>query len=270
MTAISLFKTAFTSGNYYEAMNNALKKLDGNYQMLHYPFHDGDISSIEQGQEKLIHYCTSHLTTMKDQNVLDLGCGNGTVAFFLEGKYDVNRILGVDLNSNNIQIANTEKERLKSTKVKFIEDDAQKLANVEDNSFNVVINIESAFHYPHKHLFLNEIYRVLKPGGQFIIADILTTKKGGFFLKNWKKKMDFHHWSLEDYLDAFEKVKLNLVSKDDISRNVIEGFQRSLKYMNNKSVSQLVKLFFFINVKLSIYLLKKKRAYYVFYGRKEG
>ncbi|MCF8334529.1 MAG: class I SAM-dependent methyltransferase, partial [Bacteroidales bacterium] len=268
MTTFSLFKTAFTTGNYYKAMNNALKKLDGSYQMLHYPYHDGDNSTIDQGQQKLIQYCTSYLTTMKDQKVLDLGCGNGTVAFSLAQNYDVDRIVGVDLNTNNIRIANIEKERRNSSKVKFIEDDAQKLAHIADNSFDVVINIESAFHYPHKHLFLNEIYRVLRPGGQFIIADILTIQKRKSLLKKWKKKMNFHHWSLDDYMDAFEEVKLNLVSKDDISRNVIEGFQRSLKYMNNKSVSQLVKLFFFINVKLSIYLLKKKRAYYVFYGRK--
>ncbi|MCF8338941.1 MAG: hypothetical protein K9I74_13275, partial [Bacteroidales bacterium] len=78
------------------------------------------------------------------------------------------------------------------------------------------------------------------------------------------------HWSLEDYMDAFDKGRLSLVSKNDISHNVIEGFRTSLKYMGGMSMSQFLKFFFLVNVKLSIYLLKKKRRYYVFYGRKEA
>jgi SAM-dependent methyltransferase len=48
-----------------------------------------------------------------------------------------------------------------------------------DGVFDRVISIESAFHYPDKHAFLREAGRVLKPGGKFILADILRSQGRG-------------------------------------------------------------------------------------------
>ncbi len=269
MTTISLLKTAFTSGDYYKAMNNALRTLDGSYQMLHYPFYGEDTTTFDKAQENLINYCTSLLPSLKDKEVLDVGCGNGTVAKYLSNNHGVSRVLGVDLNHNNVRIANAEKEKQQNNSVHFIKDDAQHLQQIASNSFDYVINIESAFHYPDKEAFLDEVYRVLKPEGQFVIADILTTAKTRFYLKQWKKKMNFYHWTLEDYQETFSRKSLQLLSGNDISREVINGFKAYRTFLNDFEGSYLMKLFFLINVKLNIFLLSRKRRYYVFHGRKK-
>jgi len=46
-------------------------------------------------------------------------------------------------------------------------------------AFDRVISIESAFHYPDKPAFFREARRVLKPGGKFILADILRSPAAG-------------------------------------------------------------------------------------------
>ncbi len=167
------------------------------------------------------------------------------------------------------------KKRKKRSKnnVNFIEGDAQNLSQIKSNSIDIIINIESAFHYPQKELFIDEIYRILKPGGQFVIADILTTGKENILLKSWKKKMNYYHWSLAKYQDTFNRSNLKLNSNDDITDKVILGFKMYRNYFNKFTKNgnfrdTLLKLFFIINVKLNIRLLNTKRRYYIFHGEK--
>ncbi len=275
MATISLLKTAFTTGDYYKAMNKALKSINGDYQMLHYPYYINEIDNFIQAQKNLIEYCVNQISTIEYRTVLDLGCGNGVVAMYLAENYNVKKIIGVDLNKHNVDIANEEKRKRNVSNIDFIEDDAQNLSKIQTDSVDVVINIESAFHYPNKPAFLKEIHRVLKPGGQFMIADIITTRKGSPLLKKWKHKMNFHHWSLDEYKDAFNKSALKLQGKIDISDNVIKGFEVCRNFLNNFKLSnflgrKILQFFFYVNIKLNIYLLRKKRRYYIFYGINES
>ena len=56
-----------------------------------------------------------------------------------------------------------------SEKTTFMLDDAQKLEQIGDNSVDLLICIESAFHYPDKHAFFSQIKRVLRPDGKLRI-----------------------------------------------------------------------------------------------------
>ena len=274
MSIFSLTKTAFATGDYYKAMNEALKSINGDYHMLHYPFYKDNKDSFSQAQNNLIEYCLQKFSVLTDKDLLDVGCGNGVVALYVADHYSVNSVIGVDVNSNNVKIANEEKKKRNKNNVKFIEGDAQNLSQINSNSIDIIINIESAFHYPQKELFIDEIYRILKPGGQFVIADILTTSKENMLLKGWKKKMNYYHWSFAKYRDAFNRSNLKLYTNDDITDKVISGFKMYKKYFNEFSKNgifrdTLLKLFFLINVKLNIRLLKTKRRYYIFFGEKQ-
>lgn len=273
MQAAQLFKTPFSNDHYYQSMNQALRAIDGNFRMLHYPFHESDGENFEQAQANLIHYCVNQLTPVSGKKILDVGCGNGTVALYLASQYPFEKVIGVDLNSNNIQIAADEKEKRNADHVEFLEGDAQDLQQIPSNSVDVVFNLESAFHYPDKNDFLHEVHRVLKPNGEFLIADIVSTKNGSTLLKPWKRKMNFHHWGNSDYSKAFRQNKLDLVQQADISPNIIQAFQRYQDYIGQFPLKGgmkhwILKLFFVINAKLVIHTLRKKRRYMVFYGQK--
>jgi ubiquinone/menaquinone biosynthesis C-methylase UbiE len=273
MSIFNLTKTAFATGDYYKSMNEALKSISGDYHMLHYPFYKDDKDSFSQAQNNLIEYCIKKVSILTDKDLLDIGCGNGVVALYVADSYSVNSVMGVDLNSNNVKIANEEKKTRNKDNVNFIEGDAQNLSQIQSNSIDIIINIESAFHYPQKELFIDEIYRILKPGWQFVIADILTTAKENRFLKSWKRKMNYYHWSFSEYRDAFNRSNLRMHSYDDITDKVILGFKMYRNYFskfrkNGNFRDTLLKLFFIINIKLNIRLLKTKRRYYIFLGEK--
>jgi ubiquinone/menaquinone biosynthesis C-methylase UbiE len=273
MPKINLTKSAFSTGSYYKSMNEALRSINGDYHMLHYPFYKDNKDSFSQAQINLIEYCINKFTSLADKDLLDIGCGNGVVALYVASNYPVHSVTGVDLNTDNLKIADEEKEKRSIINVNFIEGDAQNLWQIESNSIDIIINIESAFHYHHKELFIDEIYRILKPGGQFVIADILTTVKQNNFIKIWKTKMKYHHGSFAEYQDVFNRSSLKLYSNDDITDKVILGFKMYNNYFNElrkngKLRNTLLKMFFIINAKLNIQLLKTKRRYYIFHGGK--
>ena len=276
MGNISLFKAGVSTRDYYKTMNDALKAIDGDYHMLHYPLYLNGKDTFAQAQKNLIDYCVGKLPSLEDKMILDIGCGNGVLALYVAGNYQPDKIVGVDLNAGNIEIAIREKNRRNIDNVEFMIADAQDLSDIESNSFDVVVNIESAFHYPNKNMFLGEIYRVLKPGGNFVVADILTTHNGDSKIKkNWKNKMLYNHWTMEKYLEGFELSGLKLKEKDDITENVIKGFLVYRDYFMQFKIKgflrkAFIKLFFVVNVKLIISLLKNKRKYLVFQGVKES
>jgi len=274
MVSFRFLKTAFNSGDYYKSINEALRSDNGSYRMLHYPYYISEKDNFSQAQNNLIDYCICKLSDIEGKDILDIGCGNGIAALYIADKYPVKGLICVDINTDNIKIADEEKRRRKIENVTFIEGDAQNLIQLGSNSIDIIINIESAFHYPEKELFLEEIYRILKPRGQFIITDILTTSEGSLLLKRWKRKMKYNHWSFSRYNDAFSESKLTLKSKDDITDKVIlgfEAFRNYIKELRNKGKMNDIfsKLFLIFNLRLNVCLLKKRRKYYVFYGEKQ-
>ena len=272
MAKQTLFHAGFSSLNYYRTMNAALKTLNGGYRMLHYPLHINDGDDFIKGQENLVDYCISKLPELNGKKVLDIGCGNGIQTIYMKEKFNPGHITGIDLNHENIDIGRSEKQRLGLSGIDFKVDDAHKLELIEDNSIDYILNIESAFHYPLKQKFIEQVSRVLKPSGQFIIADILTTSNNSMATKSWKKKMHFNHWPEELYLNSFKEVGIQLDNKEDITNKVIQGFEDAKGFKIGKHIKpiqrSMLKIFFNINVNLNTRLLKKKRQYMIFVGSK--
>jgi ubiquinone/menaquinone biosynthesis C-methylase UbiE len=271
---VHLIKSGTSTGGYYDAMNNALKKISGDYTMLHYPLHVRDTDDFSCAQENLTRYCLSFVEPIKGKKVLEVGCGNGVQTKFIHEHYQPETITGLDINEGNIRITNKEKERRQSNSVQYLVGNAQDMKNIPDNSFDVVLNIESAFHYPDKEAFLKELNRVLVPGGSYLIADILTIrKKYEGSRSGWKTKMIFHHWTLDQYTKGIGKAGLKLIKQEDITSGIIRGFRNYPYWFPKINIPGLFrrwafKVFYFIHIRLNIYLLQTRRQYYIFAGTK--
>lgn len=271
---LKLSGTGFTHGQYYESMNFALKRLNNEHTMLHYPLYVNESDSFIQAQKNLTDYCISLLDPLKNKNILEIGCGNGIQALYINANHNPSTVTGIDLNKANIEIANSEKEAAKADNVRFLVDDAQNLSQIPSDSVDVLLNIESAFHYPDKSAFLNEAHRVLKPGGQFLIADILSTReKREGIMKIWGKPMVHHFWNRKRYDEEFRKSELVISYNEDITlqvrkgwsiyRNWIPKIKRKLFFINVAFT-----LFYIINARLNIYFLHNRQQYLIYVGNK--
>ena len=114
---------------------------------------------------------TAELAALREGlKVLDVSSGRGTQSIFYAKEFGVD-VTGVDISEEMVKTAadNAEKAGL-THKVHFRLGDSQYLP-FEDNSFDVVIN-ECAVGIPDdSQKVLNEMVRVVKPGGRILIHE---------------------------------------------------------------------------------------------------
>ncbi|MEM2393552.1 MAG: methyltransferase domain-containing protein [Candidatus Bathyarchaeia archaeon] len=106
--------------------------------------------------------------------VLDLASGKGSTAKFLAENFGCN-VVGLDLSANLVKVFNKGSAGLIFPKIEFTIGDAEAMPYI-DSCFDVVM-CECAFNlFQNKRRVLGEIYRVLKCGGRFALADIVLKK----------------------------------------------------------------------------------------------
>ncbi|SIG06667.1 Probable methyltransferase [Mycobacteroides abscessus subsp. abscessus] len=93
--------------------------------------------------------------------MLEVGCGHGGGASYLVRALQPASYTGMDLNPDGISFC---RRRHDLPGLEFVQGDAEDLP-FPDESFDAVINVESSHLYPHFPVFLTEVARVLRPGG---------------------------------------------------------------------------------------------------------
>jgi SAM-dependent methyltransferase len=89
---------------------------------------------------------------------IDIGCGTGLVTRHLPG-----RAVGIDLNPRNLQ-----KARRYAPAAHLILCDAEGSTPIRDQSFDLAVCTEMLEHLLHPQRALDEVHRVLRPGGRLI------------------------------------------------------------------------------------------------------
>ena len=145
-----------------------------------------------------------------NKRLLDVGCGNGIGLKLSSELLATQYAVGVDLVNKLVINANT--NFYKENKVNYIQSDAENLA-LDNESVDIVTNLESSHLYPRIEHFFSEVERVLSPGGFFCYADI-----------------HFNHKQQAKRLEAFIKTRKNLkiIQKNNMTRMVQSSIYQRL------------------------------------------
>jgi len=110
------------------------------------------------------------LETDSGAKVLDVGCGVGGTSRYLAKKLGPDAdVTGITLSPNQVKRATELAKEQGVSNAKFTVMNALKM-DFPDNTFDVVWACESGEHMPDKEAYINEMMRVLKPGGKYVMA----------------------------------------------------------------------------------------------------
>lgn len=206
-----------------------------------------------------------------DEQVLDIGCGNGAITHYMAKKYLQNgSVLGIDLSKNMIELAQKE---FKSTNIDFNNGDASNL------TFNTKFDLITSFYCIHwiqdQQKVLNGIASSLKDKGRTILYIMTNSADSNYQITNifheilssskWKHnfinyQIPFYFESVGSYKDKLEKANLKKITLEAVNKEIIfkdkdalNKWLTALPIANNLSKNLQEELFFDITTKYTSY-----------------
>jgi len=136
---------------------------------IHHGYFEHNRETPVEAQEKLIEKLLALLEVPPQADILDVGCGLGGSSLYLAKKYRA-AVTGVTLSQKQVDIAAGLARKGRIENVVFKVEDALSLASFDGNSFDVVWSLESCEQFYDKQMFIQQAFRVLRPGGRLMLA----------------------------------------------------------------------------------------------------
>lgn len=192
---------------WYWYVNKVDKNADILFMNYGYSFNDQEIPLDEQDEPnrysiQLYHHLTG-ATEFKNKDIVEIGCGRGGGLAYITRNFSPATAKGVELDKQAVAFCN---RHYSLNGLMFLHGDAQNL-NLENNSCDVVINVESSHRYPDIKAFLKEVSRILRPGGYFLITDFR------------------HDYDMENFMNELELNGMSVLKEKFINKEVVAALE---------------------------------------------
>ena len=111
--------------------------------------------------------------------ILDVGCGKGKLLFKIADILKKSEIKGIDISKKVIEYCT---KKNKYSNIEFLVSPVDNLL-FDDDYFDIITCTNSIDFFPQRVRAIDEIYRVLKPGGKFFLLNAFNSQK-------WRKNFD--------------------------------------------------------------------------------
>ncbi|MEM6734327.1 MAG: class I SAM-dependent methyltransferase, partial [Myxococcota bacterium] len=147
-----------------------------NFDTMNWGFSNGAPKPVEHPREvHLALYRKVIGDAAKEGALLEVGSGRGGGAFHL-AELGYESVTGLDLSQKHVELCRRRAKQSDAVRMRFVQGSADAMP-VDDETFDVVLNVESSHCYPDFDRFLDECYRVLRPGGTLRWCDFRTCEE---------------------------------------------------------------------------------------------
>lgn len=157
--------------NYYYSINHIDHLITNNYG---YAPVDKEIEEydidLQYGMQLYKEVIKNHngYVIKNNSSIVEISCGKGGGAGFITKNCLPAQFTGIDFSQKAIDFCSQQYREIKN--MNFICADAHKIP-LQENSTDVVLNIEASHLYKDQNQFFNEVSRILRSGGKFLFAD---------------------------------------------------------------------------------------------------
>lgn len=219
--------------NYYEDCDidyRLVWQIDSNFS-LHYGYYDADHRRHKTAVLNMNRVLAEQARVKQGDKILDAGCGVGGSCLWLAEHYDV-QCTGI--NISEYQLTKARKLAKKKNLDSRIDYQVRSYLDTgfEDNTFDVVWGMESVCYAENKKEFLEEAYRILKPGGRIAVADgflndINPEERYEGMLRDWLDGWAVPNlWGQERFKKDLADVGFKNIDLTDGSKNVVPSSHR--------------------------------------------
>ena len=154
----------------------------------------------------------------KGDTVLDLGCGSGYAGRALRDTRDAGRVYGLD---GSPEMARNARSYTDDPEVGYLVGDFGTLP-VADDAVDHVWSMEAFYYAADPFHTLEEVARVLRPGGTFYCA--VNYYEENVHSHGWAERIDVEmtRWSAAEYREAFRAAGLAVAAQDSIPDREVE------------------------------------------------
>lgn len=217
-----------------------ISKIDRKSEILlmNYGYHDPyqpiDLSDEDEKNRfsvQLYHQLVSRVD-VSGKNICEIGSGRGGGLAYVHKRFKPASSIGIDLNQRAVNFCNT---YYRLPKMEFLQGDAQAIP-FENETLDVVLNVESSHRYDQFSIFLSEVYRVLRKGGYLLLTDF----RYDYDMQAMKKDIDSSGFEILHYEIINTQVVNALKADDDRRKDLVQRLVPRLLRKTAKSFAGAV------------------------------
>ncbi|MFW2336427.1 methyltransferase domain-containing protein [Ilumatobacter sp.] len=215
MTAGSDVAAHYASGSLLDAIRNGLDRAGTGIEDATID-HLAPVDEFHIGGRQATQHLCGQLDLGCDDHVLDVGCGIGGTARFLASVYEC-AVTGIDLTPEYVDVARALSQWTGlADRTDFVLGSALD-TGVAAETFDRAVQVHVGMNIPDKGSLFAEVHRVLRPGGELGVYDIMRTSSADpAFPVPWASDATMSHVeSLDVYRAALVDAGFDIVAESD-------------------------------------------------------